>query len=125
MQLCTCIFTNMKRTTKYRLFLASMVFAFMWVIIGDLVSMHIHIIYNKDIAHHQPFTKTHKSDKKSFKVDSKKDSGFVKKLDYSKILSISAQAKFLLRTKDLLYWFVPKLIACNNAKPSKGRAPPC
>ena len=115
----------MKKTTKYKLFLASMVFAFMWVIIGDLVSMHIHIIYDKDIAHHQPFTKTHKSDKHSFKVDSKKDSGFVKKIDFSKILDTSAQAKFLQSTKGLLYWFVPKLIACNNPGASKGRAPPC
>ena len=115
----------MERTTKYRLFLSTMIFAFMWVIIGDLVSMHIQVIYGDDIVEHQPFTKTEKSDKKSFKVDNKKAPDTVQKIDFSKAFSKSAQEQFLESTKDLLYWFVPKLIACNNSGPSKGRAPPC
>ena len=115
----------MERTTKYRLFLLSMIFAFMWVIIGDLVSMHIQVIYGDDLVEHQPFTKTDKSDKKSFKVDNKKASNAVKKFDTVKLYTKFAQEQFLQSTKDLLYWFVPKLIACNNSSPTKGRAPPC
>ncbi len=40
-----------------------MIFTFLWVIIGDLVSMHIKVIYNVDIRNEQPFTKTNKIEK--------------------------------------------------------------
>ena len=48
-----------------------MLFAFTWVIISDLVGMHINVICNIDIYDNHPFAKTQKSDKKSSKV--KKD----------------------------------------------------
>ena len=102
-----------------------MIFAFLWVIIGDLVSMHIRVICDSDIQQHQPFSKTQKSDKKSFKVDSKKVAKVTKSDNSILFLSESAQARFLRSTKDFLYWFVPKLIAQNDSSPSQGRAPPC
>jgi hypothetical protein len=115
----------MNRGPKYRIFFSAMIFAFMWVIIGDLVSMHIKVIYGDDIQKHQPFSKTDKSGKKDFKVKSTKTSNYSKKIDSSKFFTESAQATFLQNTKDFLYWFVPKLIAENNSTPSQGRAPPC
>ena len=52
-----------------------MITSFMWVIIGDLVSFHLQLIYgDKSGALHQPFTKTSKNDTQTFKVkDHNKD----------------------------------------------------
>jgi hypothetical protein len=58
--------------SKYRLYFTAMVFAFLWVIIGDLVAMHIRVIAGIDLyGCHQPFAKTHK-EQKNFKVKSHK-----------------------------------------------------
>lgn len=56
------------KSFKNRLLFSIMIFAFLWVIIGDLVSMHINVIYNVNIQNEQPYIK---SDKSSTKV--KKD----------------------------------------------------
>ena len=61
--------------TRYRLYFAIMIFAFLWVIIGDLVAMHIRVIAGVDLfGCHQPFAKTHK-EQKSFKVKNYKTAG--------------------------------------------------
>lgn len=55
-----------------KILLSTMIISFMWVIIGDLVNMHMKLIYKKDIyAHNTYYTKSHKSDKKNYKVSSK------------------------------------------------------
>ena len=102
-----------------------MIFAFLWVIIGDLVSMHIRAICDNDIQQEQPFSKTQKSDKKSYKVDGKKINKVSKSTNSDLFFSESVQATFLKNTKDFLYWFIPKLIADNNKQNHQGRAPPC
>jgi len=49
--------------------LSIMLFAFSWVIIGDLVSFHIELLYgNKIHGFQQPYTKTQKDSSKTFKV---------------------------------------------------------
>lgn len=46
-----------------------MIAAFAWVVIGDLVNMHMKIIYEKDLsAHNTLFTKTISKDKSSHKA---------------------------------------------------------
>ncbi len=102
-----------------------MIFAFLWVIIGDLVNMHVRVITGKDLyGHHQPFSKTHKSNGKSYKVGSKKVEKTTGGNFVSLFLSEAIQAAFLSRTKDFLYWFIPKLVADNSSNLSLGRAPP-
>jgi len=55
----------------------TMIISFSWVIVGDLVNMHMKLIYKKDLTKHNIYyTKTHKSDKKSYLTNSK---------DYKKI----------------------------------------
>jgi hypothetical protein len=52
-----------------------MMIAFMWVVIGDLVSIHMELIFGtKNINWHHPFAKTQKSDSKTFKVKTDKKS---------------------------------------------------
>ncbi len=49
-----------------------MVFAFLWVIIGDLVSMHIRVLSdNHDYNSHIQYTKVQKTDKKCYKLTKK------------------------------------------------------
>lgn len=45
------------KSFKKKLFFSLMIFTFSWVIIGDLVSMHLRVIYNIDIHNSQTFTK--------------------------------------------------------------------
>ncbi len=62
-------------SSQYRLYFATMIFAFLWVIIGDLVAMHIRVIAGVDLfGCHQPFAKTHK-EQKNFKVKNYKTAG--------------------------------------------------
>ena len=50
-----------------------MIIAFAWVVIGDLVNMHMKIIYEKDLsAHNTLYTKTISKDKSSYKTYVKK-----------------------------------------------------
>ncbi len=113
------------KSTKNKLFLSIMIFAFLWVIIGDLVNMHVRVITGKDLyGHHQPFSKTHKSNGKTFKVGSKKINKTTNNSIVNLFFSESIQATFLSHTKDFLYWFIPQLVAENSSKCSLGRAPP-
>ncbi len=61
----------MKRVLN-KILLSTMIIAFMWVIIGDLVNMHMKLIYKKDLNKHNTYyTKSHKSDKKDYLFASK------------------------------------------------------
>jgi hypothetical protein len=51
-------------------------FALAWVIWGDLVAMHINVIYDVDIHSLQPYAKTHKSDEKIIKSKDGKTTAF-------------------------------------------------
>jgi hypothetical protein len=75
---------NGDKSIKNKFFFSVMLFAFSWVIIGDLISFHIEIIYgNKLYDWHQPYTKTQKTDSKTIKVK------YGKKDNSSKSLSLS------------------------------------
>jgi len=55
----------------------AMVVSFLWVIIGDLVSIHLKVYFgdtHSECQHH-PFAKTHKSDTKVLKVKDQKSKG--------------------------------------------------
>ena len=61
--------------SKKRILLSGiMIFAFMWVIIGDLVAMHVNVICDIDIFNQHPFAKTNKSDEKNYKTNNSKTS---------------------------------------------------
>ena len=62
------------QSSKSKLFFTIMIFAFLWVIIGDLVAMHIHVIADIDIYNHSLFAKSNKTDKKCYKNKSNKSS---------------------------------------------------
>jgi len=60
------------RRVLNKILLSTMIIAFMWVIIGDLVNMHMKLIYKKDLYNHNTYyTKSHKSDKKDYLFGSK------------------------------------------------------
>ena len=63
------------QTPNRKLFFSIMMAAFMWVVLGDLVSMHIELIFGKNVNWHHPFAKTQKNDGKTFKVKSEKKAG--------------------------------------------------
>ena len=61
----------MKRVIN-KILLSTMIITFMWVIIGDLVNMHMKLIYKKDLNKHNTYyTKSHKSDKKDYLISAK------------------------------------------------------
>lgn len=62
------------RSKNRILFSSLMIFAFMWVVIGDLVAMHINVICEIDIYNQHHFAKTNKSDKKNYKTKNCKTS---------------------------------------------------
>ena len=75
---------------------SAMLISFLWVIIGDLVSIHLKVYFedkHSECQHH-PFAKTHKSDAKYFKVKDHKSK------DNSSInyLSIIVSNSFSLNT---------------------------
>jgi len=110
---------------KYKLFFGAMIFAFLWVIIGDLVNMHVRAITGGDLyGHHQPYAKSNKTDKKSFQVKDKKSSNDGKSLDLSLFSEEISELLNFRSATDFLYWFVPKFIASTSQSSPLGRAPP-
>ncbi len=76
--------TTKTKSIKQKLFFSAMIMAFLWVIIGDLVSIHLNVIYGDTKSDwHQPLAKTQKTEKKTYKVGSHNSS------DYSKLLHLS------------------------------------
>ncbi len=95
--------TIVNKKSRYRLYFTAMIFAFLWVIIGDLVAMHIRVIAGIDLyGCHQPFAKTHK-DQKNFKVKNHKS------VDNSKIINSFLSADKLLFSAN---YFI-KITICN------------
>ena len=68
--------TTGAKTIKQKLFFSAMIIAFMWVITGDLVSIHLKVIFGEkiDSSWHHPFAKTHKDDS-TYKVQNHKTDG--------------------------------------------------
>ncbi|MBN2669134.1 MAG: hypothetical protein JXR60_07885 [Bacteroidales bacterium] len=85
-----------KYSYKSKLYFATMIFAFLWVIIGDLVAMHIHVIYGKDLYDcHQPYSKSHKtSDHKDFQIKTQKAEKAFKSLKIHALLPNQFSANF-------------------------------
>jgi len=56
--------TTGTKTIKQKLFFSAMILAFMWVITGDLVSIHLKVIFGEkvDSNWHHPLAKTQKDD---------------------------------------------------------------
>jgi len=75
--------TTGTKTIKQKLFFSAMVLAFAWVITGDLVSIHLEVIFGKkiDSSWHHPFAKTHKDDS-TYKVKNHKSDSQNKHLDF-------------------------------------------
>jgi len=108
---------------KRRLYIALIIFSFIWVIIGDLVSMHMRVISHIDLQQHSPFANIHKTVKKDGKQKTYKyfDEGFnfntdfiqIKKTDlkpfsYSiKITSTIALCPYIEQYKKLLLGRAP------------------
>ena len=92
----------MKRALN-KILLSTMIIAFMWVIIGDLVNMHMKLIYKKDLTEHNTYyTKSHKSDKKDYLLsgkDIKKLNDFANTQDNSFNFKTSVSYYTLLITK--------------------------
>ena len=117
--------TTYNKLPKYKLFFGAMIFAFLWVIIGDLVNMHIRVITGEDLyGHHQPYAKSNKTDKKAFKVKDKKAGNDSKDLDTNFLLEEVSDLFDFKKATDFLYWFVPKFIASTSQSSPLGRAPP-
>lgn len=76
--------TTGAKTIKQKLFFSTMVLAFMWVIIGDLVTIHLEVYFGKKIntCWHNPLAKTHKDDNSTFKVKNHKSDSQSKHLDF-------------------------------------------
>jgi len=59
----------------------------MWVIVGDLVSIHMELIFGtKNINWHHPFAKTQKTDSAAFKVKKDKN-GHEQKVHFDAVLT--------------------------------------
>jgi hypothetical protein len=69
--------------SKRKILLTSIIFfSFLWVVIGDLVAMHINVIYDVNIYELQPFAKTQKSDEKTYKTNKGKTDSNSFSLDF-------------------------------------------
>lgn len=60
-----------RKPNRTKLFTVLSIIAFTWVILGDLVAMHINVICDINVYSHQPYAKTQKSNEKCIKA--KKD----------------------------------------------------
>jgi len=90
--------TKQTKSIKQKLFFSAMVLAFMWVIIGDLVAIHLELIYgNKNSNWHQPYTKTHKDDQQTYKVKTQKTDGSSKVKHHSFISSSTSKTHIALQ----------------------------
>jgi len=116
----------MKRNTniKHKLYLGLIIFSFVWVIIGDLVSMHMRVISHIDLQQHSPFANIHKTVKKDSKQKSYKyfDEGINFHLDFISLNDYTVNPflnfiEIVPPTVSILY--------INETKTSfSGRAPP-
>lgn len=89
-----------------------MIFAFLWVIIGDLVSMHIRVL-SDDYTHnsHLPYTKVQKTDKKCFKL-TKKQKDKQSDLDFDGFIA-EFNSNFTINYLDIFNFFIVDVIKSN------------
>ncbi len=117
-------FMSIKRTSKYKIFLSVMILSFLWVIIGDLVAMHIKLIYDVDIQSQYPFTKTQKTDSKTYKTQKNKssDDNQILYLDFFVISSNTSVN--LYEFKNTNFKFISELKSKYKQNYILGRSPP-
>ena len=100
-----------------------MIFSFLWVIIGDLVAMHIRVIYGVDIQGQSPFSKTNKSDKKVYKVSKSKTSDFSTDLGTA-LVSESNKRVCFIEGENIISFLKTDFISSALRNFHLGRAPP-
>jgi hypothetical protein len=109
-----------KLSIKYKLFLSLIIFSFVWVIIGDLLSMHMRVIYHVDIQKHSPFTNIHKT------VNKSNNSKCIKDFHFHSDFIIVNEFKLICSTQlcETIITLESKDYTQQNQKLYKGRAPP-
>ena len=112
------------KSRKNNLFFIIMIFAFTWVIIGDLVAMHINVICDIDIYNKQPFAKTTKTEKKTYKTKNYKTSGDNQALQLVFTINQNISYDYYAPVNELSYVFFSDLLIINTTDFSKGRSPP-
>ena len=112
-----------KISAKYKVFLSVMIFSFLWVIIGDLVAMHIRVIYDVDIQSQYPFSKTHKTDGKIYKTQKNKssDDNHLLHLDFFVVNYILTN---LTKLENTDFEFISEFKSQHKQDYILGRAPP-
>jgi len=104
------------KTSKYKLFLCVMIFSFVWVIIGDLVAMHIKVIHDVDI-NRSPFSKTQKPDSKIYKSQKSKifdDNTF---LGLAFVVSAPKTLAYFNNSEQIIRGFTPCFISKPGLSP--------
>lgn len=78
------VMINKTRSKNHKHILMVMIFTFIWVIFGDLVSIHMDVIFGFERANwNQPFAKTQKTDHKVYKAGSHKAVDSSKQIQFS------------------------------------------
>jgi hypothetical protein len=104
--------TAVTKSTRQKLYFSAMIFAFTWMIIGDLVSFHLELILGDNQNHwHHPFAKTQKNDSKTYKVKSQKTddssksghSSFIGEKPYKLIIHLNEVSIYNVNTRTLLF----------------------
>lgn len=109
---------------KYRFYIGLIIFSFAWVIIGDLVSMHMRVISHIDLQEHSPFANIHKSVKSQGIQKNAKyfDEGFSFNADF--ILSDKIIINPYLNYFEIVSSTVSILYKEQSTRLFSGRAPP-
>lgn len=105
-----------------KILLLTMIIAFMWVIVGDLVNMHVKLIYKTDLNKHNTYyTKANKSEKKDYILSSKD----FKKLDvFSNTSNNNFNFKIKLSFSEILITKTERLITNRLISSLLLRGPP-
>jgi len=111
-------------SVKYKAFLSVMIFLFLWIIIGDLVAMHIRVIYNVDIQSQYPFGKTHKADGKTYKTQKNKSSDDNHLLHLNFFVFNNNTSTNLSKLENTDFEFISELKPKYKQNYISGRAPP-
>jgi hypothetical protein len=115
----------MERNTniKHKLYLSLIIFSFIWVIIGDLVSMHMRVISHIDLQQHSPFANIHKVEKQGKQKNAKYfDEGFNFNTDFVSLNEYTVNP--LLNFVEIVSPTTSILHSNENLTSFSGRAPP-
>ena len=113
---------TLKLPAKYKLYIGLIIFSFIWVIIGDLVSMHVRVICDVEIQKHSPFTDIHKTVKKLHKQKGDKNYKYSKHLDFLETENINLKINTVFLDIDVNT--LAKVYDNKEIKLFLGRAPP-